>query len=487
MKYTHDVVIIGGGSGGLSVASGCAQLGMKTALVEREHMGGDCLHYGCVPSKALLHAAHQYAGLAAASSFTKSPAPDLPADMSRITAYIAAVIQSIAHHDSPERFRSLGADVYLAPARFLSPNEISAGEETLSAPKIVISSGSRAAVPPIPGLADTPFLTNRDVFSLPSVPESLIVLGGGPIGIELGQAFAQLGSSVTVVEMAARVLPRDDGELAAIVAGRLARDGIAVRTGTRAASVAYDRTSGFTVQTERDGHTEVLQASSLLVATGRQANTDDLDLPAAGLEAGRGGYIPVDSKLRTAQKHIYAIGDVNGQFPFTHVAGAEAAVVVRRVALHAGGSMNYRTVPWVTYTDPELAAVGYTEDSAQQEGIQHTVVRQSFANVDRAQAEDAAEGLMKIILDRRGRVIGVQIAARGAGELLAPGIAAVRSGARLSVLRAGILPYPTMSEAYPRAVSSVLGPKLFNPKVRAVLRALFRYRGTGPVSHGAAT
>lgn len=481
MKYTHDILVIGGGSGGLSVASGCGQLGMKTALIEREHMGGDCLHFGCVPSKALLHAAERFSGFRESRSFTSDTLPAPHADMGKVNSYIASVIQSIVHHDSPERFRSLGVDVHLSAGRFLSPNEVSTGDTVLSAPKIVISTGSRAAVPPVPGLAGTPFLTNRDVFSLPSLPESMTVLGGGPIGVELSQAFAHLGCAVTIVEMAPRILPRDDAELAAIVARRLASDGITVHTGTKAASVSYDASTGFEVAVERDGQTHSIQSEALLVAAGRRANTDELGLEAAGLEAGRGGFISVDSRLRTSQKHIYAIGDVNGAFPFTHVAGAEAAVVVRRVALHAGGSIDYRTVPWVTYTDPELAAVGYTEEAAEAENISHTVVRQSFSNVDRAQAEDAADGLLKIVLDRRDRVIGVQIAAKGAGELLSPGLSAVRTKARFSSLRSGMIPYPTMTEAYPRAVSSVLAPKLFNPKIRSILRFFFRYRGAGPV------
>ncbi|MFP4508522.1 MAG: dihydrolipoyl dehydrogenase family protein [Spirochaetaceae bacterium] len=484
MKYTHDILVIGGGSGGLSVASGCGQLGMKTALIEREHMGGDCLHFGCVPSKALLHAAERFSGYRDARSFASDTVPDINADIGKVNAFIASVIQSIMYHDSPERFRSLGVDVHLRTGRFRSPHEVSIGETVLSAPKIVISTGSRAAVPPVPGLADTPFLTNRDVFSLRSLPESMTVLGGGPIGIELSQAFAHLGCSVTIVEMAPRILPRDDEELASIIAHRLASDGITVLTGTKASSVAYDARNGFVVGIEGDGQTRSIQSEALLVAAGRQANTDDLGLEAAGIEAGPGGFIAVDSRLRTRQKHIYAIGDVNGSFPFTHVAGAEAAVVVRRVALHAGGTIDYRTVPWVTYTDPELAAVGYTEAAAEAENIPHTVVRQSFRSVDRAQAEEAADGLLKIVLDKRDRVIGVQVAAKGAGELLSPGLTAVRRRARFASLRSGMIPYPTMTEVYPRAVSSMLAPKLFNPTIRSILRLLFRYRGTGPVPQG---
>ena len=491
---SHDIIVIGGGAGGLSVASGCAQLGMKVALIEREHMGGDCLHFGCVPSKALLHIANQCGAARAAARFNRAfervsgAAADV--DLAAVNRHVAEVIKAIAHHDSVERFEGLGAEVFLGSAEFTSPREVVVNDQRLSARTIVIATGSRATIPPIPGLAEVGFLTNRDVFSLPELPRSIAVMGAGPIGVELGQAFRRLGSDVTLVEMAPRILPRDDADLAAIVHARLVADGIRIQTGVRVERVeqiangarlhlaTHAAPSGEADGTP--GRASTLDVERVLVAAGRTANSDGLNLSAAGLEAGRSGVISVDDRLRTAVPHIHAIGDVNGTLPFTHVAGAEAGVIVRRVALHAGGRMNYRAVPWVSYTDPELASVGLSQESADRGGVSHRVIHQPLSGVDRAHAEEATDGLAKFVLDRKDRVIGVQIAAPGAGELLGPALHAVTHRWKFSALRGAMVPYPTMLELYGRAVSAELAPKLFNPRVRRILRALFRYRGTGP-------
>ena len=477
--YSHDVIVIGGGAGGLTVASGCAQLGLKTALVEREHMGGDCLHFGCVPSKALLHVASEFAAARRVSAYTRAEFSLPPADISAINRRVAEVVGAIAYHDSPERFRSLGAEVFLGEGRFVGAHEVEVDGTVLSAKRIVIATGSRAAVPPIPGLAEAGYLTNRDVFRLPELPDSIAILGGGPIGVELGQAFRRLGAEVTIIDMASRILPRDDAEVAAVVAARLEREGINVVTEAAVESVTPERGSKvLRVKTAKGPQS--ITAGELLVAAGRRANTDGLQVDRAGLESGRNGFIPVNDKLQSAAAHISVIGDANGAYPFTHVAGAEGALLVRRVALHAGGRMSYRTVPWVSYTDPELAHVGYSEASAQQAGLGFRVVRQSFASVDRAHAEHAEEGLMKVILGKKDRVIGVQIAASGAGELLAPALFAVRYGWKFARFRDAFTPYPTMSEVYGKAVSNELSRKLFNPTVRKILRGLFRYGGRGP-------
>ncbi len=478
---THDLIVLGGGAAGLSVASGCAQLGLKTAVVEREHMGGDCLHYGCVPSKTLIHLASRFAAARGVDRFVRGGLSVPPAEMPPINKQVAGVVAAIAHHDSPERFRALGADVYLGVAAFRSAHEIEADGELLSADRIVVATGSRAALPPIPGLSESGFLTNRDVFSLPELPASLLVIGGGPIGVELGQAFRRLGSEVTIVEMASRILPRDDEELAAVVADRLRREGVRVIVGAAVEQVA-NTPHGRTVTVRKQQEAETILAEQLLVASGRQGNADGLALARAGLEPDRSGFIPVDDKLQSAVRHISVIGDANGRWLFTHVAGAEAALAVRRLALRAGGRINYRNVPWVSYTDPELAAVGHSEASATAAGIRARAVRQRFDGVDRAHAEEATEGLLKVVLDRRDRVIGVQIAARGAGELLAPALHAVKRGWKLSRFREAMIPYPTMSEAFGKAASSELAPKLFNPTVRKMLKGLFRYRGGGPVA-----
>lgn len=486
MRYTHDLIIIGGGAGGLTTAAGCAQLGLKTALIEREHMGGDCLHFGCVPSKTLIHTAGLFAAAAETKGYGNSSYSSPKVDMQAVNARISAVIGAIAHHDSPERFRGLGAEVFLSAARLHSEHEVQVDGQVISAKHIVVATGSRAAVPPVPGLAEAGYITNREVFSLPKLPDSLVVLGAGPVGVELGQCFTRLGSTVTLVDMAPRILPRDDAELAEIVARRLQREGVSIITGAKVTQVTA---TGGMKQLSLSGPQgeQLLRTEQILVAAGRTANTEELNLAAAGIEAGRGGYIPVNEKLQSSSPHIYVVGDANGAYPFTHVAGAEGALAVRRIALHAGGKIEYRNVPWVSYTEPELASIGHSEDSAYDAGISARIVRQSFAGVDRAHAEGATEGLMKIVLDTKDRVIGVQIVASCAGELLPTAVAAVRGRRKLKELSVGMLPYPTMNEVYGRAVSAERSALLFNPRVRSVLRTIFRYRGTGPtmeVSNG---
>ena len=477
--YSHDIIVIGGGAAGLTVASGCAQLGMKTAVIEREHMGGDCLHFGCVPSKTILHVASGFKGLHDVNRFVDREVEAPEPNMAAVNRHIAGVVSEIAHHDSPDRFRSLGVEVFLGEAEFRSSNEVEVDGTRLSARKIVVATGSRAAVPPIPGLAESGYLTNRDMFSLEKLPKSLAIMGGGPIGVELGQAYRRLGSAVSIIEMAPRILPRDDEDVAAIVAERVKGEGIKLLTESKLGKVE-SRGGMKVLHVETAEGETVVEAEQLLVAAGRKANVDTLNLEAAGVNLERGA-IAVNDKLQSSVPHIYAIGDANGKFPFTHVAGMEASAVVRRVALHAGGRVDYTKVPWVSYTDPELANVGYSEASALEAGIKHRVVTQSFAGVDRAHAEESADGLLKVVLDSKDRVIGTQIAAKGAGELIGPALHAVNGKWKFGQFRQALAPYPTMGEVYGRAVSNELAPKLFNQRTRSILRGLFRYRGTGPV------
>lgn len=478
-RFSHDVIILGGGSGGLTAAAGCAQLGMKTALIDKERLGGDCLHYGCVPSKTLIRTA------TIAQQAREAPRFGLPSvevgaiDMAAVNARIAGVIEGIAEHDSPERFGKLGAEVFLGHAEFTSPHEIRLdGSETLSAPKIILATGSSPRVIPFPGLDDAGYITNLDAFSLERLPQRLVTIGAGPIGLELSQAFARLGSSVTVVDIAPQVLPREDADMAEIVAARAASDGVAFRLGAKIDRVERDGSAKRVVLTNAEGAEETIEADEILVAVGRQGNTEGLGLEAAGVEVEK-SFATVNSKLQTSQKHILAVGDVNGRFLFTHIAGAEGSLAVRRVALHAGGSMDYRTVPWVTYTEPELASVGYNEARAKEAGVDYRCVVESYASNDRARAEDETEGRIKILLDGKDRVIGTQIAGLHAGELLAPSLFAVSSRWKARELMGVTYPYPTLSELHRKAVSGYMAPRLFNDRIRGLLRFFFRYRGGG--------
>ena len=475
-KHTHDVIVVGGGSGGLTATVGCAQLGMKTALIDKERLGGDCLHYGCVPSKTLIKTATVFHAAKNASRYGLADMDPAPVDMGKINERVAGVIAEIEKHDSVERFTKLGAEVFLGEAEFTSPHEIRMnGSETISAPKIVLATGSSPRAIPFPGVEEAGYITNVDAFSLPSLPRRLVTIGAGPIGIELSQAFSRLGAKVTIVDIAPQIMPREDADMAEVVHRQITSEGIELRLGAKIARVEKD---GATKKVILEGSPEeVLEADEILMAVGRKGNTDSLNLEAAGVDVDR-SFVTVNSKLQSSQKHILAVGDVNGKYLFTHVAGYEGSIAVRRIALHAGGTMNYQHVPWVTYTEPELASIGYNEMRAKEAGINYHTVTKPIASVDRAQAEGDVDGQIKMILDKKDRVLGVQIVGLHAGELIGPSLYAVRGGWKLGKLRM-MYPYPTLSELTSKAISGYMAPKLFNDRVRGILRGLFRYRGDG--------
>lgn len=472
MKYTHDIVIVGGGAAGLIVAAGCSGFGLKTALVEKRALGGDCLYYGCVPSKTLLKTASVRSDAKRASFFGLPEMPLLPVDMAQINHRIQEVIRSIEPHDSPERYRAMGVDVRFSNPRFLSPHEVRLHDGTvLSGRTIVLATGSSPSVPPIPGIWEAGFITNIEAFSLERLPKTLLVVGGGPIGVELGQAFARLGSQVHIFDMAPRILPREDPDMTSMVEESLRADGIEVHTSAR---VLRAKKEGLVV--EIGGEEKTFEGEQILLVPGRVGNTEGLDVEKAGIIVEK-GFFTTDERLRTSAKNIYAIGDCNGKYLFTHVAGAEAAVVIRSAVFRLPARMDYSQVPWVTYCDPELASVGYNETRAREAEIDYTLVEAPLKEIDRAQAEGTTEGKIKMLLDRKGRVIGCQIVGSHAGELLLPAIHAVRRRWNLMDIASPIYPYPTLSELHRRAASGELAKKLFSPKVRGLLRFLFGYRG----------
>lgn len=482
-RYTHDVIIIGGGAAGLSAASGCAQLGMRTALVEPGRTGGDCLYYGCVPSKSLLRTAaaaaavrnaHEY-GLDSMSYARKGN----PVDFSPVSARIKGIIDSIAPHDSPERFRSLGVEMILQKAVFMDSRTLQLAEGRLvSAKNIVLATGSRPRILPIPGIEEAGYITNLDVFSLKKLPSSLVVIGGGPIGMEIGQAMTRLGVKVTILEAGPHILPREDPDMAAIIRERLEKEGASVLEGSGAAAAGAKVKDGLKIVSLKDG--SQVEAEEILMAAGRIGNTENLNIEASGVKVEK-GYFTVDNKLRTSVKHILAIGDCNGKYQFTHAAGAEASLLVKRLALRLPGSMNYSSIPWVTYTEPELASAGLNEMRAKEAGIEYSVVSAEMTDSDRARAEGETAGKMKILYNRKKQVLGVQIAGPHAGEMLMPGVMACSEKWKLGKFLKYVYPYPTVSEMYKIAAGRVLGPALFNDRVRKILRIIFRYRGTGPV------
>ncbi|MBU8873374.1 FAD-dependent oxidoreductase [Reyranella sp. MMS21-HV4-11] len=465
---TPDVCIVGGGSAGLVVASGAAQLGLDVVLVERGPMGGDCLNFGCVPSKALIAAARAAQAQRSGAAFGIAPV-EPTVDFSKVMDHVAGVIAAIAPNDSVERFEALGVRVLQDEARFVGRNELLAGSHRIRSKRIVLATGSRPALPPVPGLAEVPHFTNETIFANRTLPSHLMVLGGGPIGVEMAQAFRRLGARVTVLE-AATCLAKDDPELSAIVVTRLRAEGIDIREGTRVASV--ERTGG-SIATVLEGG-ERIEGSHLLVAAGRIPNVEVLDLDKADIAHDRRG-ITVDDSLRTSNRNVWAIGDCNGLYAFTHMAGHEASLFIRGALFRAPAKLNPGIVPWATYTDPELAQVGLGEREARaKHGDGIRVLRWKFSENDRAQTEHETDGLVKAITDRRGRVLGAGIAGPQAGELIQTWCLAMAGRLKISTLAGFVPPYPTLGETAKRAAGSYYTETLFGPRTRGLVRFLAR-------------
>jgi pyruvate/2-oxoglutarate dehydrogenase complex dihydrolipoamide dehydrogenase (E3) component len=466
-----DICVIGAGSAGLLVAAGASQLGVATVLIEHHKMGGDCLNFGCVPSKALLAAAKAAETCRGAWRFGVTVGePEI--DFAAVQRHVHEVIATIAPMDSVARYEGLGVRVIHATARFTGPRELIAGNARIRARRFVIATGSSPAIPPIPGLSAVPHLTNETLFDLTRLPDHLIIVGGGPIGIEMAQAHARLGARVTVLE-AARVLAKDDPELAGLLRLRLVAEGIDIREG--AAVVRVETVGdGVAAVVAGPGGDSRLVGSHLLVAAGRTPNVASLDLEAAGIAHDRHG-ITVDARLRTTNRRVFAIGDVAGGPLFTHVAGYQAGIVIRNALFRVPAKVDYRAMPWVTYTDPELAHVGLTEAAARERhGGDITILRSSFHENDRAQAELAVSGLVKIVTRRSGRILGASILGAHAGELIQPWILAIGQGLKIGAFAGLIAPYPTLGEAGKRAAGSYFIPKLFTERTRRIVRFLTR-------------
>ena len=463
-RIMADLCVIGAGSGGLSVAAGAVQMGASVVLIEAAEMGGDCLNHGCVPSKALIAAGRAAQAMRSGAGFGVAPVEPV-VDFAAARDHVARTIAAIAPHDSQERFEALGVRVIRARGRFISPREVEAGPHRITARRFVVATGSAPLVPPIPGLDGVPYLTNETVFDLRDRPEHLIIIGGGPIGLEMAQAHRRLGCRVTVVE-AAQALWREDPELAAVVLARLRAEDVEIIENTAAQSV--EGRSGALSLSLADGRS--LSGSHLLVAVGRRPNLQGLGLDAAGIAHDRGG-ITVDDRLRSTNRRVFAIGDVAGRGQFTHLAGYHAGIVIRSALLGLPARARQHHIPRATYTDPELAQVGLTEAEARAlHGDRIEVVRSSFAENDRARADGKPDGLVKLVV-LRGRPIGAGIAGPQAGELIGIWALAIASGLKLSAVAGTVLPYPTLGEVNKRAAGAYFSPKLFaNPWLRRIVR-----------------
>ncbi len=471
-----DIAVIGAGAAGLSVTAVAAQLGLRVALIERGRMGGDCLNTGCVPSKALLAAAHAAQDAADAGRFGIR-IPPATIDWNAVRAHVHDVIAALAPADSVARFEALGAVVLSGEARFRGRDTLAVDGRTLSARRIVVAAGSRPAIPAIAGLGDTGFLTHETLFDLPERPEHLLILGGGAIGLEMAQAHAGLGCRVTIVEQGA-LAGREDAELVAVLRDRLLAQGVAI---VEHADVTGAEPGPALLLA--DGRR--VRGSHLLIAVGRTPNLAGLDCAAAGVPITAHG-IATDAGLRsTGNRRVFAVGDVAdpagvGPRYQTHAASHHAGVVIRRAVFRLPARVDDRAMPRVTYTDPELAQVGATEAEARRAGMRIEVLRWSLTENDRAQAERRTEGMVKLVV-RAGRVLGAGIVAPHAGEMIGAWTLAIARNIPLSAMAGLIVPYPTRSEAGKRATGSAFAPRLFAPRTRRLAAWLARVpAGVGP-------
>ena len=466
-----DLCIIGAGSGGLSVAAGAAQMGAKCVLVEKGKMGGDCLNYGCVPSKSLLAAGHAAQIGRDAARFGVS-VPQGSVDFAAVNAHVHGVIAGIAPHDSVQRFEDLGVTVIQTEGRFTGPKELAAGDTMVRARRFVIATGSSPFVPPIDGIDRIPYLTNETVFDLTEAPSRLIVIGGGPIGLELAQAHRRLGAEVAVVEALA-ILNKDDPELVEVVRQHVVSEGVELYEGTKVTGVAAAG-DGVRITLECGGGTRQIEGSHLLVAVGRAPNVDNLGLEEAGVAFSRDG-VEVDARLRTTNKNIFALGDVAGGYQFTHVANYHAGIVIRNALFRLPAKADHSAVPWVTFTEPELAHVGLSEAAARTSGLDPQILCSSFAENDRARTERSEDGFIKVVVGAKGRVLGASIVGPHAGELILPWVFAVQGKLGIKDLASVIAPYPTLSEITKRVAGSFYTPSLFSGRTRRIVRLLARF------------
>ena len=486
----YNLVVVGAGTAGLVTAAGAAGLGARVALVERHLMGGDCLNVGCVPSKAVLRAARAWAAARNGAEFGLRLTDEVPGDFSAVMARMRQIRADLAPVDSVARFTGLGVDVFLGAGRFTGPDRLAVGDATLRFARAAICTGARATAPPIPGLADAGYLTNETVFSLTELPPRLGVIGAGPIGCELAQAFARFGSEVTLLEMAPRILPREDPDAAEVVGARLTRDGVRVAVDAAIelveavppAAAGEGQGSGsraLRIRYAQGGSPHEVTVDEILVGSGRTPNVEGLDLEAAGVACDRSG-VTVDRYLRTTNPRIYAAGDICFPFKFTHTADAMAQMVIQNALFpHPLGlgraSTDRLIIPWCTYTEPEIAHVGMYEADARQRGIEVETFTQPLADVDRAVLDGEDAGFARVHV-RRGtdRILGATIVAADAGNLISEVTVAMRAGAGLRTIGAAIHPYPTQAEAL-RKVAMQLRRARFSARQRSILERWFAW------------
>ncbi len=472
----YDICVIGGGAAGLVAAAGAATLGAKVLLVEQNKLGGDCLYSGCVPSKTLIHSASVAYAIRHAERFGLN-AHHEDIDQHLVMQRVAQVIKHIEPNDSPEHFRALGVEVVLEKAHFLDQQTLNVADRQVTAKRFIIATGSQPSIPDIPGLDTVDYLTNESIFHVNEPIKHLVIVGAGPIGCELAQAFARLGVQVSLVGRRSRLLPREDADMAEIVKQQFLVDGVGLYLNTTVTKVEQAE-QGVRVCLYGDDQRKDqkwLEGSHLLVATGRQSSLDSLALEKAGIEL-QDGHLRVDSRLRTTNKRIYACGDVVGPYLFTHMAEHQAKVVLQNALFHLPIKVKTKGIPWCTFTSPELARVGLSEQEAQQQGIQHQIYSFPFSDIDRAITDGETVGMAKIITSPRGRILGASIVGPHAGELIAEYALAIDRRLSLSAVSKVIHIYPTLAQINRQVADQRLRESLTNNKKRW-LKRLFGLRG----------
>jgi pyruvate/2-oxoglutarate dehydrogenase complex dihydrolipoamide dehydrogenase (E3) component len=470
----YNLVVLGAGTAGLVSAVGAAGLGARVAIVERHLMGGDCLNVGCVPSKGVLRASRAAASVREAGSYGVRIAGPVEVDFGAVMERMRRLRAGISHNDSAHRLSKLGVDVYFGDARFVAPDAVEVGGATLRFARAVIATGGRPSSPPVPGLAEAGFLTNETVFSLTELPRRLVVIGAGPIGCELAQAFRRFGSEVTVVSLDLRLLPREDEDAAGILARRFEREGVVLRLGAKLLRVER-RLGAKVVVFEKGGRVEEEPCDEILVAVGRAPNVEGLELETAGVAFGRAG-VEVDDRLQTSSRRIYAAGDVCSAFKFTHAADAMARIVIQNALFFGRKKASALIIPWCTYTAPEIAHVGLYERDARERGIDVSTLTVPLAEIDRAVLDGDTEGFARVHAERKsGRIVGATLVAEHAGEMIGEMALAITAGLRLGTLAGTIHPYPTQAEVWKRAGDAWNRARL-TPRVRGVLQRVLSLR-----------
>lgn len=477
-KGIYNAVIIGAGTAGLVTAAGTSGLGGRVALIERHKMGGDCLNYGCVPSKALISSARIIDQIRHAEQWGLNK-HDPQFDMVKIFERMRQRRAIIEPHDSRKRYESLGVDVFEGNAKFISPHEVDVDGTRLKAKNFVIATGRRAAIPPIDGIENVPYYTNETFFdTLNEKPNRLIIIGGGPIGCELGQTMQRFGVQVTLVEFAKQIFGKEDANVAEFMHQKLTQDGLKILTNTRAQKAEYiNNEIHLTVgPTPGEGQTQILKADALLIAAGRTPNTETLNLDAAGVQHDRNG-ITVNAYLQTSQKHIYACGDIAGPYQFTHTADAQARVVIRNILMPVQfmrQKVDLSVVPWSTYTSPEVAHVGLSKSDAEQKGIPYDLYTQELSKVDRAIVESQTEGFVEVLTEKgKDKILGVTIVAEHAGDLLHEFVLAIKHNIGLAAISSTIHAYPTFAEMA-RKVGDQYNRTRLTPRAISIFKWLYR-------------